>query len=423
MQAPGQAPTPDQQPQAQQALIDEMRRQGAGQQEVRHGMQELFVNQVDLNRGLQNTVNTLVRSMQELRTQMDGMAGGRFEEGGADRVGKSRVKCPEFSGEANESWPSFKARFLAFAQSHRLSEEDNKINLFVAIGGSAAQLITGMGVGTPTFEGTTALEYLELISGIFNPAAELGLARQRFYERRQSPTESVQAYAAHKRSLYQLAFPDQDETALVVAFIENLANGAVMSQVQHTGSMQVGKAFPNLSAAVNSALEAVANQRLLARKGFTKDISGLSMSMKTSVETVNASIGEKKQAASERIVDMDISTLRADPELKAMLDQELNAFDGNCYNCNKFGHSIRFCTLPKRGGAGRGGSTAGAGRWRGTGARRGRSGRRDAAGRFTRSFNALGEEEQDDYWEDEEEEEEGGGEELEKKKADFGKDV
>ena len=206
-----------------------------------------------------------------------------------------------------------------------------------------------------------------------------------------------------KKTLFSLAWPERNaetDRELIHDITQGFTNGAVTRAVLWSAP------YATVEALLARATHAVAAERQLVALEMSKEKDGLSPS---------GAIQQNLQDYAERTgvntgpEPMDCSALGAvteandDDILQEEAEYVMNAigtfFQGTCYKCGEFGHTIARCTKPVgwrrsgyRGGRGlrRGGRS-----WRGG---RGRGAQRDQWGRFRPS--------QTNSWEEQEEQQE-----------------
>ncbi len=288
--------------------------------------------------------------------------------GGHRRRGKD-LKPPKYKGgDESLSWETFKAQWRTYAglryggQPTAEDIAEMKASLFCSIGGVASQLLTGLGPTTAAFDGAATLDdYLAELTAVFRPATEVSLAKQKFRARKQHQQESVQVYHSIKKRLYECAYPVDflagRHDQFIESFIDGLANDSVFERVKDQGP------HANPQAVLDSALKAVATQRLAVAQGRKKDVGGLGTTV-FQVDGDEPQLGLKgnKYDSAEKMdlslinqINAEVANLfEDDPDTAADIVAEhlsqlqlTGSFDGSCWTCNQYGHSSRYC--PRKG--------------------------------------------------------------------------
>ena len=382
----------------------------------------------------EEVVGNLIVNQNAIREGLAGVAAGATRIATArdrDPNPASFLKPPRYDGTSDgNTWSTFREQFVSYA-SMRWGDEPTEAQIvqqkktcYLCIGKAAARLLAGLGPTSTAFAGAATLDaYLTLLTNTFRPTSEINLARQRFKQRKQDPKESIQLYANSKQELYQHAYEAEytrgEVSILIEEFIQGIYNIHVFEAVSNNAP------YTTIQEAINAALKTVAVQRTSVRQGRRKDEGGLMTSVfqvdsdhlrfggATSTPAANTATdvpipmevgmlqqmgtaGEQQEGdyyyydesdqGYDSFTDEAASILQEDPsEALALLCEHLGAlsasgFNGNCYLCDLFGHSARYCPTKPRGRGRRGGR----GRvWRGRGGPRRAWGRGRGGGRGT----------------------------------------
>ena len=285
---------------------------------------------------------------------------------------KSNVRMPIFS-KGQEDYNLFATKFEAWRLLHGIDGEEAKLSLFSSFEGQAAAIARIFGPGTDVFK-KSYTEYATAIRNLFSSRAESEAAKSQF-EARVQGDESAQIYAAHKSSLFMVAYPDCKDTAhLIREYIRGLSDTRVREQVV----LHSGKTFPEV---VDKARDAEAAFQYL--------------------ETLKKATTPVNSGAPPRVIHqpqpqpqpepMDLSSLTAMmAAMQGMTRDRFGRFikptQEGCWNCGQHGHLKRQCTNPPAANSGRGGWNQGRGRGRG-----GRGGRGNGRGgrQGNRTFGAM----------------------------------
>ena len=288
----------------------------------------------------------------------------------------TRAPCWGADQIKDSSWDMHLQAFNSYVRLTRMSDEMAKEMLVTSVKGPKSNLLLGLGPGAVGWDNLSYRDLQTELTAIFRPAAEYSMARNNYKARKQATTESVQAYAAAKKSLYLQAYPQanaQTATELTNDFISGLVVPEVIRQVLNKGP------YNSLSAATNAALQATGAERELVQLGFKKDTTGLE-----SQASYNPSRAEIELQTGIRAEPMDVNALAPElDELDLEDDQTDNVdqidiqqyefclaaltnngiFAGNCFRCGIYGHSARNCSkFPATRRGGRTGRSRGSGR-------------------------------------------------------------
>ena len=340
------------------------------------------------NNDVANLVEAIVTSMRRLDIEREGERNSRWDT-------KVQSKSPEYGkSEGGLSWKSFCAALnshfiLMFPTDYNLVPEGQRaavqardINkkkciLFKSITGRKSELVQPVAPGTDAFtQAETFEDYLALFDKIFRPASETNLARSRFKKRVQNPRESVQSFAAAKRSLYAQAYPGQpDESILIDSFIDGLYHPQVsrMTSVRTTSER-----YTSIDQCLSAALDCVAAERRLIDHGKQEDIGGLATPVadvddlvfvddhgraggQVGVQTVGApglalatgGVATSQETPMELGSMLDAEDLiDDDPELAHLtLAEGIHLMRGGpkrCWTCQREGHFSRECKVRKK---------------------------------------------------------------------------
>ena len=114
---------------------------------------------------------------------------------------KSTAKMPIFKKEEGEDFLIFEQKFRAYATLQKLTDENKKLNLFMALEGEAASLARIFGPNTPVFTSNNFDAYFTELKLIFSTRAASEAAKSKFESRKQKKGENCQTYAANKMAL------------------------------------------------------------------------------------------------------------------------------------------------------------------------------------------------------------------------------
>ena len=268
------------------------------------------------------------------------------------------IKCPTFRKDGEEDWMQYIGRFEAFRGLLNLDEANSKSCLFMSLEGEAGKIARIFCPGTPEYDNNDYDQYCTILRTMFSSRAESQNAKTKFETRCQVVNEEVQAYAAHKLSLFRQAYlgTNGSEEHLVREFIRGLNAETVRREVI--------RAMPETyTAAIELAMNEEAAQ--LYELSLTKRGNEIKLDRK-----FNKPVIEDME-----ISNMNRKTTRRDSQGRYLPEE-------GCWTCGSMQHFKRDCPKQK----GQSYNTRG----RGTAWNRGRGRSRGNTGR---SINALTEEE------------------------------
>ena len=150
---------------------------------------------------------------------------------------KSTAKMPIFKKEEGEDFLIFEQKFRAYATLQKLTDENKKLNLFMALEGEAASLARIFGPNTPVFTSNNFDAYFTELKLIFSTRAASEAAKSKFESRKQKKGENCQTYAANKMALWLTAYPtNNDKSLLIREYIRGLTDTRVQERVVLQGS-------------------------------------------------------------------------------------------------------------------------------------------------------------------------------------------
>ena len=318
-------------------------------------MEVMFQTQTRTLDTLATNQSVLTLLQQQVANQQERLAQDRH------RVPRG-VQCPVWGADIvrDQSWLGHLQSFRSYGRMTGITDEMAKELLVSSIKGEKSNQCLGLGPGFPGWEQMTYGELQTELTNIFRPASEASLAKTNYKARKQSVQESVQVYASAKKSLYLQAYPTVDANRsvdLIEDFIAGIANYEVIRQVMNKG------VFATYAEAASAAMHAVGVERELVHLGHRKDTTGLESQTAGSQSRAERAI----QTGMPPEQPMDINAIEEEEEEEEegeILDSFdiqqyedcLNAlsvqgqFQGNCFRCQKFGHSARNCTSNARGG-------------------------------------------------------------------------
>ena len=252
------------------------------------------------------------------------------------------IKCPIFKRDSSEDFIQFLGRYNAFRIMLNLDEDHSKSALFMSMEEEAGKIARIFCPGTPEYDNSTYEAYCTLLQTMFSSKAESQNAKTKFETRCQFSNEEVQAYAAHKLSLFRIAYvgPNGSEEHLVREFIRGLFNETVRREVI--------RAMPGTyTAAIELAMNEEAAQLYelsLTKRGNTMDRK------------------PKVNFQSGGVEDMDISSLENHRQKRDSQGRYIQ--EEGCWGCGSPNHFKRDCPKQKTNYRGRG-SYGGRGGYRG----------------------------------------------------------
>lgn len=266
----------------------------------------------------------------------------------------NQMRPEKFASAEPIEWKNWRANFIICVSVNGWDHRRARREAAAAMVGLAKSYVSDIALG----DDAGAANYtglLDLYQARFCPGADSDLARVALRQARQKETESVVAWHARVRHLYQRAHPDlaadllNDARNLMDAFMWGLYDPDVQADTW--------KSRPaTFAACLENANNFVASQRVLKSRSGGNGASGSN----------------------------DYGILAMD-EYEGPSTSSNNAISDRCYVCDKPGHFQRDCIIHKRATARRRAARRGrGGGWRG-GSSGGRGGSR--RGRGSKSFN------------------------------------
>ena len=254
---------------------------------------------------------------------------------------KSISNQPKFNGETGfrrwfNEWTAY--HLGQGVDADTVGHEFMKKAMCAAMQGIAVDMIQPYATGSAPFRNAaTFQDYYIVVRGVFEPAAEVNLARESFKLCKQLAKEDVSTFITRKNVLWEAAFPDAAQRSFVTLF-EETVNGVYSKEVKRE-MLRDASRITNLTQMREKAIESAAYCRRLYQQGLTDTIGNLDGLLPT---TNLAQSGFDKDQG----MAMEIDALKE--QVNAM-----NTGGGKnsikCYLCNKNGHYAKDCWSKKKG--------------------------------------------------------------------------
>ena len=132
--------------------------------------------------------------------------------------GNAAKSMPTFSADRQkgESFRQFRQQWIMWRDLNMLDHwcpvEQQKLGLATCLKGAAGRALLLHGPETASYAAAgTIAAYMDVLQGVFQPAAESSMARQDFQNRKQGPNEAITEYMGDKMGLYNMSVGDPAE--------------------------------------------------------------------------------------------------------------------------------------------------------------------------------------------------------------------
>lgn len=237
--------------------------------------------------------------------------------------------------QKGESFRQFRQQWTMWKELNQLDQwspiEQQKLGLATCLKDAAGRALLLHGPGSATYAAAaTTEEYMNVLQGVFQPAAESSMARQDFQSRKQGPQEAITEYLADKYGLYNMSVANMAERNF--AYLRQMTLAGIYS---NWVKAEVIRANPmNEDALQNACVTAVGQARETYSLGcnVVPNLDGL------------AGTSIPNRYAQNAVEDMDIGKMEE---------------TRTCHRCQAKGHLIANCPKKADRARGNGGRSAG----------------------------------------------------------------
>ena len=271
---------------------------------------------------------------------------------------KSLAQVPKYNGRTSFAlWRQAWTTWVIGQGIDRAGHRMGKISILTAMEGRALAMVEPLQSSTTAFaEIATVEEFMERVQLLFQPAAEIQMAKEQFKSCKQARQENVSSYLSRKFGFFDRAFSPAER------IFDNLLDEVISGLYSNLVKRKMRWENPRTREAIREkALYIVATERRALAEGYGESVSydGLAATTITFSQNEDHQYGEP----------MDIDKIDED------VNRLGNPQDRKCYTCQGIGHLARQCPTKKQGnppnrgggggGRGRGNKTGGTGGFRG----------------------------------------------------------
>ena len=297
----------------------------------------MLLSQGETIANLKGQLDEMKRQLEQQQQAPRGDPGTNFQ--------RALNSIPTFDASGKQSFREHEINFGAWRAAREITDvERSKIALVYSMKGRAQTQIQGFLPETEAFQkADTFKKFMDMIREVFQPASEKNLSRAEFLSYLQAPTEDVGNYLSIKFSLYEMAYPHEEQSFQTLR--SHTIRGLYSNVIKRVVSRMTVATPDELRNAIYSA---VASEREAYMGGYAEstNLDGLKS------VTIHRGQGYQPSASGDsQVVPMEIDSLQ---ERRGGRMQGGGGFnqrgrgDGRketrtCHRCHRAGHIQKDC--------------------------------------------------------------------------------